>query len=213
VVSLVVAFSVTLISKVWADEKHTTWNPTTEERAKISWMPRTSEDVLLTFEGIAMPLGRVLLVRKGADCCAIKFTDTWLGETEEDHYSSYECFYQKDGSGDFTRSNVLAGKGELFCPRRRPIIFDLYYQKGRKTTLICGDIQLKWLFIGWIYFEEYELAPTPWTSISDLNIYDPRVRWYKKNDIKKNINVPVDKLWETPETPEKQVPDNGVVPR
>lgn len=198
-VLLIIALVVTLTgNRAWAEGKHTTWNPTTKERPNIAtWIPHRPDDVLLTFEGIAMPLGRILLARKGSDYCVIKFTDTWLGETEKDHYSSYEFYYQGDGSGDFTKSNVLSGSGELYFPRVRPIIFDMGYQKGRNTTLQCGVMKFDWLFIGWIYLQKYELAPTPWTTIKEVNIKDPRVRWYKKNEVKERVSIPVDELWDS----------------
>jgi hypothetical protein len=195
---LIIALVVSLSTIAASDQgKHPTWNPTAKERGDIYWLPLTQEDVLLAYEGVSMPLGRILLVRKGAEYCALKFTDTWLGETERDHYSSYEFHYQGDGSGDFMRSNVLAGTGELYFPRKIHIIFDLGYQKDRNTTIICGDMKLDWLFIASIHFKKYELAPTPWTTIQEVNIQDPRIRWYKRNDVEKKISIPIEQLWES----------------
>ena len=186
---------------VWAEGDHITWNPTEKERARmrISWLPPTQNDALLQFNGISMPLGRILLARKGSDCCAMKFTDTWLGETEDDHYSSYELYYQGDGSCDFTWSTVLTERGELYFPRIRYIFPGIHYQKGRNSILKCGEMKLNWLYIASIGIEKYELAPTPWKSIEEVDIRDPRVHWYKKGDVKKTISVPIDQLWERPE--------------
>jgi len=197
IIALLAVQSVTIV--LGGEGKHTTWNPTAKERPNIAtWIPHKPDDVLLTFEGIAMLLGRIMLARKGSDYCALKFTDTWLGETEKDHYSSYEFFYQGDGSGDFTKSNILTGTDELYFPRIRPIIFDMGYQKGQNTTIKCGEMKFDWLFIGWVYLDKYELAPTPWTSVKEINVKDPRVWWYKKDRHRETISVPIDRLWESP---------------
>ena len=184
----------------WGEEKHTTWNPTAEERVNHpTWMPANPDDVSVGIDGISMPLGRMLLARKGSEYCVVKFTNTWLGETEQDHYSSYEFFYQGDGSGDFTRSNVLSGAAELYFPRVRPILYIMGgYQKGRNSTFKCGSIEIDWLFIAYVRFpRKCELAPTSWTSIKEVNVNDPRVRWYKKNDVRKIITLPIDQLWKS----------------
>jgi hypothetical protein len=173
-----------------------TWNPSEEERSNIPWMPLKPEDVLTAWEGISMPLGRILLARKGSEYCAIKFTDTWLGETEHDYFSSYDSYCQVDGSGDFTKSNVTSEIGELSYPRIRSFrIIDYRYQKGAKTVIKCGQMKLNWTFIAYIDFDKNELAPTPWTSIKEVNVHDPRIRWYKKDSNRKRLSGPIDQLW------------------
>jgi hypothetical protein len=174
-----------------------TWNPSEEERSDFSWLPAKPGDVLIGWEGISIPLGRILLARKGPEYCAVKFTDTWLGETKYDHFSSYESYCQADGSGDFSKSNILSETGELSCPiiRTFPII-DYRYQKGAKTVIKCGQMKLNWLYIATIFFNRYELAPTPWTSIKDVNVHDPRIRWYKKDINRKRLSGPIDQLWD-----------------
>jgi hypothetical protein len=41
-----------------------------------------------------------------------------------------------------------------------------------------------------------ELAPTPWTDIKELNIKDPRIKWYKYDEKRERVFIPIDKLWE-----------------
>jgi len=180
-----------------AEVNHATWNPTEKERSKIAWLPLKRENVLIGFESIAMPLGRIILIRKGQKYCAIKFIDTWLGETEWDHFSSYEYYYQGDGSGDFSKGNIISGTGELYFPRIRPFLNMLGYQKGRNTTIKCGGMKFEWIFIASLYLSKtYELAPTPWMNINEVNDQDPRIKWYKKDSHRKKLEVPIDQLWD-----------------
>lgn len=41
-----------------------------------------------------------------------------------------------------------------------------------------------------------ELAPTKWTDISQVDVFDPRLIWYRYDENRKDLNIPVDKLWE-----------------
>lgn len=181
---------------VLAQEKPPTWVPTPEERANYPWIPGPDE-VFIGQASVGVPLGRVLLARKGSEYCAFKFTNTWLGETKYDHYTSYEFYYQGDGSGDFSRANVKSGTGELFFPRVRgwmgiPVI------KGAKDTIECGGMKFKWGYIANISTRtrDAELAPTPWTSITEVNVHDPRIRWYRKDSNRKRTMVHIDRLWD-----------------
>jgi hypothetical protein len=179
------------------EEKPSTWEPSPKERADRPWMPPGPDDVLIGKVSIALPLGRVLLARRGSEICAFKFIDTWLGETNYDHYTSYEFYYQGDGSRDFSKSNVLSGQGDLFFPRVRSFL-GFGYQKGLRDTLECGGMKFEWLHIASINMGDAELAPTPWTSIKDVNVHDPRIQWYKKDKNRKKTIAHIDRLWGKP---------------
>ncbi len=161
--------------------------------------------------GIVMPLGRILLVRKGTDCCAVKFTSFWTGKTEYDQYGRYEVYYQGDGTGDFSAKNVKVQTGELKRPKPWGIpMTDISLASGN-ITVRCGPMKLTWISKAGLYFwnalreEEgdhgVELAPTPWTGISEVNLRDPRIRWYRYGT-RQNKAIPVDRLW--PETQKAQ---------
>lgn len=176
--------------------KPPTWVPTPEERANLPWIPKPDE-VVIGENGVSMPLGRILLARKDAEYCAMKFTDTWLGETRYDHYTSYEFYYQRDGSGDFSKSNVVSGVGELFFPRVRiglPVII------GAKDIIKCGGMEFKWRYIASIITRNAEFAPTPWTSITEVDIHDPRIQWYRKDKRREPKVVHIDRLWNNIQT-------------
>lgn len=194
-------------SLVLAEEKHATWEPGPATRADHDWIPGPDE-VIIYWRGVSPPLGRILLARKDKEYCGLKFLNTWIGETEYDHYTSYEFFYQGDGSGDFTKSSAIFGTGELLYPKVQTFLI-FPYVKGAKTTIKCEAMQFEWFFTTATRFGEADLAPTPWTSIKDVNVHDPRIKWYKQDSDRKRMSVSIDRLWEKPVDENKQ-PADGV---
>jgi tetratricopeptide (TPR) repeat protein len=154
---------------------------------------------------VKMPLGRIMLVRKGSHYCAVKFTEGWTGETIFDCFENYEAYDLGDGIGNPFDKSVLCEKGQLIS-RRYVGIHHLIIPAGHQNEdLKCGPIKLFWT-IGAVYFCDLrknpkkcdysiELAPTKWTDISQVNLFDPRLKWYKDED-RKDIFIRVDQLWE-----------------
>jgi len=162
-------------------------------------------EVAIGGNGFSMILGRIVLVRKDSQYCAIKFTETWTGETVIDNFTNYESYYQGDGSGDFSKNNVQYNREQL-AERRRVGLGRLWsYPAGPENKQIkCGPIKLAWS--GWctVYFNEHvwesgdrgiELAPTKWTDISQVNVFDPRLKWYRYDEKGKDKFIPIDELW------------------
>jgi hypothetical protein len=56
-------------------------------------------------------------------------------------------------------------------------------------------MKIKWFYIALVDFGDAECAPTPWTSIKDVNVHDPRIQRYKKDKNRKGIAVQIDRLW------------------
>jgi hypothetical protein len=156
--------------------------------------------------GVSMPLGRVLLARKGKEYCAVKFLDSWTGKTEQDWFARYESYYQGDGSGDFVKDNVEHRQAELSSPEPKGI-GRLAFSFGN-TDVVCGPIRMFWSRTtgkgGTLYCfargqspRDYgiELAPTKWTRISDVVVSDRRLKWYRYDDKRGYLTVPIDDLW------------------
>lgn len=169
-------------------------------------VPPGPNDVHIGPNVVTIPVGRILLVRKGTQYCAIKFTEFWTGKTEEDVYARYESYYQGDASGDFARKNVQFKKEKLSFPKPRGI-GRLAFSFGNKN-IQCGPINLSWSGKGSVYFHRdgqaegdygIELAPTKWTDISQINVFDPRLKWYKYDEKRPRVNIPVDRLWDDKE--------------
>lgn len=162
------------------------------------------DEVQLAFSGVEIPLGRMLLVRKDAEYCAVKFTRFWTEKGAKEQYATYEVYYQKDGSGNFLNKNVKFSQGKASTLPPRGPFYPLKWQPG-KPEVKCGSLKLLWGYKGFVCFFErgnspgehgIELAPTPWTSVKEVNVFDPRVKWYRYDEKRERGSIPVDKLWE-----------------
>jgi len=165
--------------------------------------PPGPNEVHIGKTAIMMPLGKILLVRRNSEYCAVIFTDFWVGKTEEDLYAKYESYYQGDKSGDLSRQNVKYKNRKLSFPKPRGI-GRLAFSFGNKE-IQCGTIRLLWSGQGAVHFYRegkaqgdygIELAPTKWTDISQVNVFDQRLKWYRYDENRKRVNIPVDQLWE-----------------
>ena len=160
-------------------------------------------DVHIGPNGVVMPLWKILLVRRDSEFCALKFTKFWTGKTEEDKYATYESHYLSHKTGNFLNKNVKFKINKLSFPKPRGI-GRFAFSFGKKN-IQCGSIKLWWGGGGSVYFfptsqtqGDYgiELAPTKWTDISQVNVFDSRLKWYKYDENRKRINIPVDQLWD-----------------
>ena len=163
------------------------------------------ENVIVSPNAIIMPLGKILLIRRDSHYGAIKFTKFWTGKTEDDLYATYESYYQDDKTGDFANKNVKFIKEELHSPKPSFSLFGHPFAFGIKEEIKCGPIRLWWVGRGTVCFFKrsqrqgdygIELAPTKWTDISQVNVSDPRLKWYRYDANRKDVKIPLDQLWE-----------------
>ena len=186
-----------------------TYNTKKVQTARSAFSIPFGNEVMVGGNAFAMPIGRIVLVRKDSQYGAIKFLEVWGGETDFDNFTKYESYYQGDGSGDFSKNNVQFNK-DLLAERRSIPLFPLFgrafsYKAGPENLQIkCGPIKLAWS--GWctVYFNDrvwksgdhgIELAPTKWTDISQVNVFDPRVKWYRYDEKQDNTFISIDELW------------------
>ncbi|MDI6784611.1 MAG: hypothetical protein QME64_11030 [bacterium] len=188
--------------------------------------------VIIAGSGISIPIKRIILLRKKAQYGAVKFTKFWtkdiknsfytffVGKNAQDVYTTYESYYQEDGSGDFSKKNIKVRKGILsYKPRPgfppHPLILgNSYVRCGQFKLLWYGTDTTAFLFFCEDYDKidyELELAPTKWTNISEVDVFNPRIKWYKYEGYRKNISIPIDKLWE--DTTQKQELKGKDVPK
>ena len=168
---------------------------------------------LLTWDAVGAPLGRFLLVRKDKDkaVCAVRFTKAQRGHDEkpatifnsgdESFSAEYDWYFQGDGSGDFTQPNVMSGHGRLAQGALKGI-GRMAFQTGQ-VRVTCGTFdRLFWLPAGRIGFFEgahrgnygIELAPTKWAEIKEVNVLDPRLKWYRYDENRDPVYIPLDNL-------------------
>ncbi len=177
------------------------------ESGKQAMKPHDIEEIVIGSNALKMPLGRVLLIRKDSQYCPVKFTEAWTGKTKFDFWSNYESYYQGDGTGDFSNENVQFTKGQLITRRLVGLGKMFSFPVGRQNYEIkCGPIKLFW-DTGWVYFYDVgrpnaadsiinEMAPTKWRDNSQVNVFDPRLKWYRYDEYRKHIYIPTDQLWE-----------------
>jgi hypothetical protein len=163
------------------------------------------QNVIVSPNAIIMPFGKILLIRKDSDYGAVKFIKFWTGKAEDDVYATYESYYQDDKTEDFTNKNVKFTKEELHSPKPSFSLFGHPFAFSIKEEIRCGPFRLWWSGRGTVYFFSrgqregnygLELAPTKWTDISQVNVSDPRLNWYRYDEKRRDIKIPVDQLWE-----------------
>lgn len=173
---------------------------------------RARTHAAISYWGASAPLGRFLLIRNGNDFCAVRFTDfhrggdakpeaRWTGG-EESLYAEYDWYYQGDGSGDFTKPTVQSGHWKLSQKAAVGLFHPLVWPRG-VTIVRCGPFRLGWIYPNNVGFHTTnrkeddrgnELAPTKWREIVEVNVRDPRLRWYRFDEKRQDIDIPIEQL-------------------
>ncbi len=160
-------------------------------------------EVRIAFSGIDIPPGRILLIHKDKGYCALKFIQCRIEKDGKERFAAYEVYHQGDGTGDFSNKNVKITQGKASILRPSSFLF-LKYQSGNPEVR-CGSLRLAWDYRGFVcFFERHhspgeygiKLAPTPWTEISQVNVFDSRLKWYSYDRQRKSVDIPIDKLFE-----------------
>lgn len=167
--------------------------------------------MVVPWSGARAPFERMLLVRRGKDLCALRFTEFHRGRDaqlpsmfhsgEESFYAEYDWYYQGDGSGNLGKENVKSGHEKL-AQEALIGIGRLAFQLG-ETRVKCGPFKLHWGYTTSVAFYEgsqskddgIELAPTKWRSVSEIDLSYSRLKWYRydpKGEV--IIYIPLDDL-------------------
>lgn len=145
---------------------------------------------------VSSPLGKFLLIRKGAAGCAVRFTSFYSegnhGKTtafftrEPTRTAKAEWYFQGDGSFDFNKANVVSGKASL----KNTSSFGIGRWSFKPFATLgfdCGTISVPWSEgirtgftdkFGHSDFER-ELAPSKWTDLKEIDFDNPRLIWTK----------------------------------
>ena len=162
------------------------------------------------FASVAAPAGKFLLIRKGSDMCAVRFTSfrrghdakppTLFWSGAERKFAEFDWYYQGDGSGNFTDKNIQFGHTKL---QLNPTwgYAHMTFQTGQ-TAVKCGRIRLVWHYpyIVTIYPGGklgdfgFELAPTAWDKIDDVDAGSPLLKWYRYEEDRKPLVIPSNDL-------------------
>ena len=134
---------------------------------------------------VRVPEGFFVIIRKGNEVGAIRFTRI-VQDREDNGKSTYESYFQGDGSGSLAKSNVVKRTGEIDIRPLRGWGHPFGWQPGQDKLWVG-----KWWF-GCLtpslvnmspHFsqkdEGYEFAPTSAQSIGEIDVSDKRLRWFR----------------------------------
>jgi hypothetical protein len=153
---------------------------------------------------VRMPIGAFLLVRKIGAIGAIRITNIDPAATEHFGKSTYESYFQTNGSGSLVTGNVVRQTGELNLkdlrgPGRgiyiyRPAGYKARIGKwifgfGDPTMMDMSDASF-WAGLG---DHGYEFAPTSACDVSEIDAHDNRLRWFRY-DPNASVILPLAKL-------------------
>ncbi len=159
-----------------------------------------ADHVVVGQSEICMPTGVFLLVRREQAYGAIRFTAFQQGNTGGTGSATYEAYYQDDGSGSFVKPNAERYAGRLV---QKPLagIGRLAFARGN-FKLRVGRFKFEWHFRGCVsmypYNKEeadygYEFAPTAARAVVQLDVRDPRMRWFRY-EWNRKVTLSVDDL-------------------
>ena len=163
----------------------------------------SKDDAQIVSIYIVMPVGRVLLISRDNFRGAVKFLQN--EERPDGTYSKYEYFeYEKGGFRKVNEGEVLlkkpsSGKGiffhhgpnELVGPPLKLKNFSLFAHAAGTDHAA-------------VYFSnarnkpdlKVRMAPTPWKDIAQVNLTDPRIRWFAYDEKESRKVIPIDKIWD-----------------
>jgi len=160
------------------------------------------QEVIIGQNAVFVPLNRFILVRSKSVYGAVKFTGAWSTKNGKGKYANYESYYQDDGTGDFKNDNAVYRIDELSDPEL--IGIGRFALNLGHTDIECGKFRLQWTGAGFIYFYGtgerqadcgVELAPTIWTDVSQINVFDKWIKWYNYDENRHRRIIPIDSLW------------------
>jgi hypothetical protein len=188
--------------------------PTASELAERDRQSREGEEItrkniIVGWVSVSVPVGRFLLIRRGKDYCAVRFTEfhrevgramPW-SVPDDSQYAEYDWYYQGDGTGDFMTPNVESGHQKLY---QKPTRFFHPFESIGVNVVRCGPFHLRWDYPTQVGFHNTnrkeddvgnELAPTKWRDISEVNANHPRLKWYRYDEKREPLYIPIDQLW------------------
>jgi hypothetical protein len=135
---------------------------------------------------VCIPKGVFLLVRKGREYGAVRFTDFEPGETANTGGATYESYYQSDGSGSFLTAKAHKQSGRLF--EKPPSGIGRFAFRRGHWKLPVGKWSFDYHFPGCVSMYPhnaaerdygFEFAPTAIGAIADIDVRDQRIKWFR----------------------------------
>jgi hypothetical protein len=144
------------------------------------------DNPIVKTNAIQMPTKKYFVIKESDKYAAIRIIRlTW------NKGAVYECYYQGDGSGNFSSKSVIYRKGivyEKYTETPKSPSEVLLKNKGSNLNIECGPFKIEWSAYNWIYFKGYgtekplfEVAPTMISDLSQLNVKDKNLNWFTRN--------------------------------
>jgi hypothetical protein len=139
---------------------------------------------------VMMPVGAFLLVRKSGHIGAIRVISINPANTDYLGKTSYESYFQPDGSGSLVARNVVRQTGELnlqsskgpgrgvYTYRPGPFkaqVGDWKFAFNTTSVMDMSDSSF-WTGVG---DHGYEFAPTSACDITEVDAHDKRLKWFR----------------------------------
>jgi len=169
-----------------------------------------ANNAMITWFDVGAPVGHLLLVRQGTDTCVLRFTtfrrghdskpSTSFNSGEESFSAEYDWFFPKKSSAE--PHHLTYDRGHRNLSRGSSSGIGRLAFQGGDQEVQCGSFKLAWFYPTRVGFNSsdstkdigVELAPTRWNTIEQVNFEDPAIRWYKQDESRKPMLIPMDQL-------------------
>jgi hypothetical protein len=162
----------------------------------------SASNAIIAPNAIGMPVGRVLLIRKGDVQCAAKLT-----EVKENRSGGWDLKYESYLFEGTPANGALPTTKEGKAYTRQPAGLGhlLTFTSTGKDYLTCGPVMLQlsgsaegW----WIYFYKSDrdsdrsvaLAPTNWTDATQINFSHNGLAWYQFDEKRRRTALQLSSL-------------------
>ena len=135
---------------------------------------------------VHVPKGVFLLVRRGREIGAIRFTRIEPSGGIGQGSSTYESYFQGDGSGSFQTVNVMKLSGVIDIKPIRGVSHSLSWQPGSNKLRVgrwwfgCLSIDLINMSPHFFQYDQgYEFAPTSAHEITEVDASAMGLKWFR----------------------------------
>jgi hypothetical protein len=179
----------------------------------LKWELQARDHAYVTPLSVSAPFGRLVLVRYRDGLCAIRFDAYHRGDDEKPptkFNSGEETLFATAEQIRMVKSEatwrILEDKTVQLVAGPVVGLGRFGLQKGR-IGLHCGDAKLEWTYPNNVSLGSYtqftakraqvEIAPTAWSEVSQINLNDKKLQWYRYDESRKDTLIPIEELPKT----------------
>jgi hypothetical protein len=159
----------------------------------------------INWHNASPPFKRYILISDAQFLCAIRFVNFRRGRDsnpgsfwssgEETLTSAYE-WNVLEQVGNYVK---IKESGKATVKFSAPKGFGHLIVAGGYGNVICGKRKFGWQYPAGIVFSQasnssMRLAPTPWSTISQIRLDTPKLNWYTFDQNRKEVRIPINEL-------------------